>query len=194
MSSSDGSPESGSSTTAPDVRKAAIVTSGVAGSGSGTTCNRRAAVFRSLAMVTARYETHPATGRKDLDDLALRVQRLFSPAVTLSLFEEIGSAIPIAAAPEAGVEINRESTIRSRTEGEERALPKRDAKPQLPVRAMGMDCDCSLWANIGWCALRHGPGFSCHVSSCNLSSFGCGLFLLDYCDGTCAGDPPPQPT
>src|SRR5258708_10235359 len=134
----------------------------------------------------ALYETDPATGRKDGHDLTLRAQRLFSPDVALSLFVEIGSAIPIGAAREAGVELNREGTSRSRTEGDQRALPKRDQNARRPIRPTAMDCSCSVWND--WCAVAQfpGQGWSCHLTSCNLKDNpGCGLLASYTCDGLC---------
>src|SRR5205085_11449751 len=63
------------------------------------------------------------------------------------------SVIPIAAAPEAAVELNRESTTRSRTEGEQRALPKRDENAHRPIAPLAMDCGCSVWDD--WCSKVH---------------------------------------
>src|SRR5258708_24716409 len=97
------------------------------------TAEQQSVIYDAIRLLSpALYETDPATGRKDLHDLTLHAQRLFSPDVALSLFVEIGSAIPIAGAPEAGVELN-ESTSRSRTEGDQRALPKRDENAHRPI-------------------------------------------------------------
>src|SRR6266542_959538 len=105
------------------------------------TAEQQSVIYDGIRLLSpALYETGPATGRKDLDDFTLRAQRLFSPDVALSLFVEIGSAIPIGAAREAGVELNRESTSRSPTEGDQRALPKRDENARRPIGPMAMDC------------------------------------------------------
>jgi hypothetical protein len=157
------------------------------------TAEQRSVIYDAIRLLSpALYETGPATVRKDLDDLTLRAQRLFSRDVVLRLFLEIGSDIPSPTAPEPRVEPNGAGA--NRTEGDQRALPNRDAKLRPPARATAWDCECSLWTTIDWCALRNGANWDCHSSGCNLLSFGCGFLRLDYCDGTCVYTPPPQPT
>jgi hypothetical protein len=158
------------------------------------TAEQRSVIYDAIRLASpAHYEAGPATFRKDLDDLTLRAQRLFSGDVVLRLFLEIGSDIPSPTAPEPRVEPNGAGA--NRAEGDQRALPNRDAKLRPPARATAWDCDCSLWSTINWCALRNGANWDCHSSMCNLKSFGCGALLMDYCDGTCVHtEPPPQPT
>ncbi|HEV2722884.1 MAG TPA: bacteriocin fulvocin C-related protein [Thermoanaerobaculia bacterium] len=148
------------------------------------TAEQRSVIYDAIRLAApAHYEADPATVRKDLDDLTLRAQRLFSGDVVLHLFLEIGSDIPSPTAPEPRVEPNGAGA--NRTEGDQRALPNREAKLRPPARATGWDCDCSLWSTIDWCALRNGANWDCHSSMCDLKSFGCGALLMDYCDGTC---------
>ena len=149
------------------------------------TAEQQSVIYDGIRLLSpALYESDPAAGHKDVDDLSLRVQRLFSPGVALSLFVEIGSPIPIADTRGAGVELDRESTSRSRTEGDQRASPPRDENARRPAKPMAMDCACSVWND--WCAVAHfpGEGWSCHLSSCNLRD-GCGLLGSYTCNGLC---------
>jgi hypothetical protein len=155
------------------------------------TAEQQSVIYDGIRLLSpALYETDPATGRKDVHDFTLRAQRLFSPEVALSLFVEIGSAIPIGAAPEAGVEFNPEGTSRSRTEGEQRTLPKRDENAHRPT-PLAMDCACSVWDD--WCAVAHWPGdgWSCHLANCNLKDRACGTFASYTCNGLCVYTEPP---
>ena len=145
------------------------------------TAEQRSVIYDGLRLLSPeQYDTHSAATREAVNDLTVRAQLLFSRDVALAVFVEIGSVIPFAAAQEAGVELNRESAIR--TEGEQRALPKRDAKSQPPVRAMGMNCDCSIFSD--WCAVADGPGWSCHMANCSLAD-NCGTFGQYTCNGLC---------
>jgi hypothetical protein len=145
------------------------------------TAEQRSVIYDGIRLLSPQmYETDSAATREAVHDVTLRAQLLFSRDVALRLFVEIGSAIPFAAAPEAGVELNRESA--NRTEGDQRALPKRDAKSQPPVRAMGMNCDCSIFSD--WCAVADGPGWSCHMATCSLAD-NCGTFGQYTCNGLC---------
>ena len=133
----------------------------------------------------------PATGRKDLHDLTLRAQRLFSPDVALSLFVEIGSAIPIAGAPEAGVELN-ESTSRSRTEGDQRALPKRDENAHRPGTSFCRDR--AMWVKRLLSLLLFRKRREHRCSFCNTPQSavrqliaGASAFICDECVAVCEG-------
>lgn len=156
------------------------------------TAEQRSVIYDGIRLLSPeQYDTHSAAMREAIDNLTVRAQLLFPRDVALAVFVDIGSAIPFAAAPEAGVDLNREGA--NRTEGDQPALPKRDAKSRPPVRALGMDCECSVWT-VNWCAIRRGTGWSCHLTGCNFSDFGCGALGLTGCDGTCAYDPQDDPT
>jgi hypothetical protein len=150
------------------------------------TAEQLSVIYDGIRLLSpALYETHSAAALNAVHDLTLRAQRLFSGDVALSLFVEIGSAIP--SAPEAGVELNRESTSRSRIEG---ALPKHDENARRPVRPMAMDCGCSVWDD--WCPKTHyfDPNWSCHLTNCNYKLDGCGAFGAYSCNGICVYTPP----
>lgn len=155
------------------------------------TAEQQSVIYDGIRLLSPElYETHSAAALDSVHDLTLRAQRLFSGDVALRLFVEIGSVIPVAAAPEAGVEVNRESTSRSRTEGEERALPKRDANAHRSIAPMAMDCGCSVWDD--WCSKTHGfdSNWSCELANCNLKYDGCGAFGAYSCNGICVYTPP----
>jgi hypothetical protein len=148
------------------------------------TAEQRSIIYDGIRLLSPeQYDTQSAATSEAVHDLTVRAQRLFSRDVALAVFAEIGSAIPFAAAPEAGVELNRESA--NRTEGDQRALPKRDPKSQPPVRALNWNCDCNVFSD--WCAIRNGgdSNWTCHAAECNLSDFGCGTLGMRPCDGLC---------
>jgi hypothetical protein len=65
------------------------------------TAEQRSVIYDGIRLLSPElYETHSAAALDAVHDLTLRAQRLFSGDVALSLFVEIGSAIPIAAAPD----------------------------------------------------------------------------------------------
>lgn len=153
------------------------------------TAEQRSVIYDGIRLLSpALYEGHLATTRKDLNDLTLRARRLFSPDVALSLFVEIGSAIP-----ESRVALN-ESTTPSLAEGDQGALPKRDENARRFPRPkpMALDCSCSVWND--WCAVAQfpGAGWSCTLANCNLKENpGCGLLGAYTCDGLCVYTAPP---
>jgi len=118
------------------------------------TAEQQSVIYDAIRLLTPElFETHSPGARKVVHDLTLRAQRLFTRDVALSLFVQIGSAIPIAATPEAGVEPNGDGTSRPRTEADQPALQKRDDNTRRRVKPMAMDCGCSVWDD--WCSKTH---------------------------------------
>jgi len=148
------------------------------------TAEQRSVIYDAIRLLSPeRYDTHSAATREAVENLSMRAQLLFPRDVALAVFVDVGSAIPFAAAPEAGADLNRERA--NRTESDRRDLPKRDATSQRPpAKVMGMDCDCSVFT-VNWCAARLGTGWECHLTSCNFTDFGCGFLGMTGCDGIC---------
>lgn len=157
------------------------------------TAEQRSAIYDAIRLLSPKlYEIDSAAARQDVNDLTLRVQRLFPRDVALALFVEIGSAIPsIAARPEDGA-LNREDTSGSATKGDQRALRKGDQTAHRPtIKPMDWQCDCSVFSD--WCAIRRGANWSCHATGCAPVYSSCGTLLTFDCTGLCVYEEPPPP-
>lgn len=148
------------------------------------TAEQRSVIYDALRLLSpSMYDTHSLATDEAVHDLTMRAQLLFPRDVALAVFVEIGSDIPFAAASEAGIELNRATA--NRIEGDQRALPKRDAKSQPPVRATAMNCSCSVFSD--WCAVAQWPGsgWSCHLADCTRKEYACGTLSNYTCNGIC---------
>jgi hypothetical protein len=70
------------------------------------TAEQRSVIYDGIRLLSPeQFDTHSSATREAVHDLTVRAQLLFPRDVALAVFVEIGSAIPFAAAPEAGVEL-----------------------------------------------------------------------------------------
>lgn len=148
------------------------------------TAEQRAVIFEGIRLLSPElYETHSADALNAVHELTLRARRLFPADVALSLFVEIGSVVPAAGTPGAGVEFAGESTIRPRTERQQGALPERD-EDKRRIAPTAMECGCSVFDD--WCSKVNlfDPNWSCRMPSC-VRKDGCGAFGAYLCDGVC---------